>query len=263
MTKRPVALVTGGARGIGLGIARALAQEGCILALNGRRPREEVEEALVNLRGRGVDAEYFAADIASESGRQHLLDGVLATFGRIDVLVNNAGVAPERREDILEASVESFHRVVSTNLEGPYFLTQAVARHMIQARQHDASGYERPPRACIIFVTSVSASVASVNRGDYCISKAGLSMAARLWAVRLAEYGIPVYEVRPGIIATDMTAGVRDRYDRLLAEGLALEPRWGTPQDVGRAVATLVRGDIPYATGSILCVDGGMTVPRL
>lgn len=258
-----VALITGGTRGIGLGIARALANESCALALNGVRAPEPVEDSLDSLRGRGVEVEYFRADISREDEREALVSAVLGRFGRVDVLVNNAGVAPLRRADILEADEESFDRLIATNLQGPYFLTQAIARHMVQ----QSIAHEAPPRAsngrCIVFITSVSASVASVNRGDYCIAKAGLSMAARLWAVRLAEHGIPVYEVRPGIIATDMTAGVRERYDRLVAEGLTLEPRWGTPDDVGRAVAALVRGDIPYATGAIVNLDGGMTVGRL
>ncbi|NLH99658.1 MAG: 3-ketoacyl-ACP reductase [Chthonomonadales bacterium] len=254
---RKVALITGGTRGIGLGIARSLAGEGLTLALNGLRPAEAVQEPLESLRGRGIDVEYFQADISVADDRNRLVRDVLDTFGRINVLVNNAGVAPTVRADILEASEESYERLMATNLKGPFFLTQAVARVMI-----DLPPDERRGRS-IVFVTSVSASVASVNRGDYCMAKAGLSMAARLWAVRLAEHGIPVYEIRPGIIETDMTASVRDRYDRLIADGLLLESRWGRPEDVGRAVAALVRGDVPYATGAVLTLDGGLTVDRL
>jgi 3-oxoacyl-[acyl-carrier protein] reductase len=162
------------------------------------------------------------------------------------------------RADILDAGEDSFEELIRTNLQGPYFLTQAVAREQAARRKNDPSF-----RAAIVFVTSVSAEMASVNRGDYCISKAGLSMAARLFAARLAGDGIPVYEVRPGIIETDMTAGVKEAYDRRIADGLVPERRWGTPEDVGRAVAALLRGDVPYATGSIIAVDGGLSVPRL
>ncbi len=183
-------------------------------------------------------------------------DGPRLTVRRYRETLPALGGPPSPPHDILEATEEGFGEVIGTNLAGPYFLTQSVARSM-------ASDADPSRRRCIVFVTSVSASLASVNRGDYCIAKAGLSMAARLWAVRLAEFGIPVYEVRPGIIETDMTAGVRDRYDRLIADGLTLEGRWGMPADVGRAVAALVRGDIPYATGAVLILDGGMTVGRL
>jgi len=258
MTMHPVALITGGTRGIGLGIARYLAQEGYALALNGVRPPEAVEGVLEELRESGVPVEYFQADISQPEQRQQLVQAVRERFGRLNVLVNNAGVAPQVRADILEAGEESFDRLIRVNLQAPYFLTQAVARWMIEQKQADPDF-----SACIVFVTSISATVASVNRGDYCISKAGLSMAAQLWAVRLAEFGIPVYEVRPGIIRTDMTAPVQERYDRLIAEGLTLQPRWGTPEDVGKAVAMLVRGDLPYSTGAVIMVDGGLTVPRL
>jgi NAD(P)-dependent dehydrogenase (short-subunit alcohol dehydrogenase family) len=196
---------------------------------------------------------------------------VVRCFGGVSVLVNNAGVAPRVRTDVLDATERSFHDVIGTNLVGPFFLTQEVARLMCgrgAESEDDESSQpfeEVPTRAprCIVFVTSVSSVLASVNRGEYCIAKAGLSMAAKLWAVRLADSGIPVYEVRPGIIETDMTAGVREKYDRLIEDGLLLEPRWGSPDDVGRAVASLVRGDIPYATGSVLTLDGGLTVGRL
>jgi NAD(P)-dependent dehydrogenase (short-subunit alcohol dehydrogenase family) len=254
----PVALITGGTRGIGLGIARCLSREGYALALNGVRPPEAVEELLRELREQGVPAEYFQADISQPDERHQLVTAVRQRFGRLNVLVNNAGVAPHVRADILEASEQSFERLIHINLQAPYFLTQAVARWMIEQKQADATF-----PACIVFITSVSAAVASVNRGDYCISKAGLSMAAQLWAVRLAEFGIPVYEVRPGIIRTDMTAPVQERYDRLIAEGLTLQRRWGTPEDVGKTVAAIVRGDLPYSTGAVIAVDGGLTVARL
>jgi 3-oxoacyl-[acyl-carrier protein] reductase len=255
---RRVALVTGGCRGIGLGCATALAREGWDLAVCGTRPEEAAQEALASLRSAGVEVRYLQDDIGNDDAAGRLVDGVQAAFGRIDLLVNNAGVAPRERADILVASRESFDRLIRTNLRGPYFLTQAVARWMIERRKEDASA-----GGCIVFITSVSATVASVNRGDYCISKAGLSMASLLWASRLAEESIPVYEVRPGIIRTDMTAGVRAKYDALFAQGAALQRRWGTPEDVGRAVAMLARGDLPYSTGHVVLVDGGLTVQRM
>jgi 3-oxoacyl-[acyl-carrier protein] reductase len=257
MADRRVALVTGGTRGIGLGIARSLAAEGCDLTLNGRRPATEVEPVLDELRSRGVDVLYAPGDIAETGDRAEVLAAIRERFGRLDILVNNAGVGPEVRADILEAGEESFARLIRINLAGPYFLTQAVANWMIE------QAAVRPFQGCIVTVTSVSATVPSTNRGDYCISKAGLSMASRLWAVRLSEFDIPVFEVRPGIVLTDMSSAAKDKYDRLIGEGLLLQARWGMPDDVGRAVAMLVRGDLSYATGSVVMVDGGMTVPRL
>ncbi len=174
------------------------------------------------------------------------------------MLVNNAGIAPRVRADVLEASEESFDELIATNLKGPYFLTQSVANWMIRQKTADASY-----RGCIINVGSVSATVASVSRGDYCISKAGIGMATRLWAVRLAEFGIDVYEIRPGIIATDMTSTVKGKYDALFESGLLLEKRWGTPEDIGKAAAMLSRGELPYASGSVLTLDGGLTLQRL
>ena len=257
MADRRVALVTGGARGIGLGIATALAHEGCDLVLDDLRSSEEVEPVLTELRAGGVDILYVDADISSADDRKRLLDAIRDRFGRLDILVNNAGVGPTVRADILEAAEDSFERLIRINLQGPYFLTQAAARWMIeQSGQREFSG-------CIVTVSSVSATVPSTNRGDYCISKAGLSMHSRLWAVRLAEFGIPVFEVRPGIVWTDMSSGAKEKYDRLIAEGLLLQPRWGTTEDVGRAVAMLVRGDLAYSTGSVVMVDGGMSIPRL
>jgi len=210
------------------------------------------------LRALGVDAAYFRADVGDRQARDRLLSEIRARFGHLNVLVNNAGVAPRVRADILEATEESYERVMRINLQGPYFLTQAVARWMIEQQRQQASFED-----CIVNISSISATVASPSRGEYCISKAGLSMSTRLWAVRLSEYGIPVYEVRPGVIRTDMTQAVQAKYDRLIDEGLMLEPRWGLPEDVGRAVAMLVRGDLPYATGQVLVVDGGLTQQRL
>jgi 3-oxoacyl-[acyl-carrier protein] reductase len=183
---------------------------------------------------------------------------VRAHFGRLDVLVNNAGVAPSVRADILEATQESFDRVLGINLKGPYFLTQLAARWMIEQRQADSAF-----AGVIVNISSVSATDASVNRGDYCISKAGVAMATQLWAHRLAEFGIAVYEIRPGVIRTDMSTAVAEKYDKLIASGLTVENRWGVPQDVGRAVAMLARGDLSYATGNVLNIDGGLTLRRL
>jgi 3-oxoacyl-[acyl-carrier protein] reductase len=201
---------------------------------------------------------YWRADVASSDDRAHLLDEVLQRYGTLHALVNNAGRAPRVRADLLDAGEASFEELIRTNLQGPYFLTQAAARLMVDARRLDASA-----RAAIVFITSVSAELASPNRGEYCVSKAGLAMAVKLFAARLAEHAIPVYEVRPGIIQTDMTAGVRDVYDRRIAEGLVPDRRWGTPADVGRAVAALLRGDLPFATGSVIHIDGGLSIPRL
>jgi 3-oxoacyl-[acyl-carrier protein] reductase len=263
---RRVALVTGGTRGIGLGCARALAAARFDLALVGVRPEAEAGEPLGELRAAGAEVLYVAADIGDDDAADRIVEAVRGRFGRLDVLVNNAGVAPKERRDILEATRESFDRLLRINTRGPYFLTQAVARFMLEAGTAGTAGSwvaATQPRPCIVFVTSISADTASINRGDYCISKAALSMAARLWAVRLGEFGIPVYEVRPGVIRTDMTAKVAANYDKLFEAGLALQKRWGTPEDVGRAVAMLARGDLAYSTGTVIMVDGGVGVPRL
>jgi NAD(P)-dependent dehydrogenase (short-subunit alcohol dehydrogenase family) len=255
---RRVALVTGGTRGIGLGIARALAREGWSLALGGLRPADQVAGVVAELQRSGVDVAYVPGDVGKAEDRSRILASALARFGAVHALVNNAGRAPRIRADVLEAGEDSFEEVVRTNLRGPYFLTQAVARRMLEQRKADPQS-----SGAIVFITSVSAEMASPSRGEYCVSKAGLSMAARLFAARLAADGIPVYEVRPGIIATDMTAGVHDAYDKKIAEGLVPERRWGQPEDVGRAVAALLRGDISHATGTIVRVDGGLSIPIL
>ena len=256
--EKRTALVTGGTRGIGLGVARALARDGWNLALCGMRPEADVAPVLDQLRQAGGTVAYDSVDIASRDARTRFAQALRARCGAVHALVNNAGMAPRVRADILDAREESFEELVRTNLQGPYFLTQAIAREQAMRRQADPSF-----AAAIVFITSVSAEMASTNRDDYCISKAGLSMAARLFAARLASHGIPVYEVRPGIIDTDMTAGVREAYDKRIADGLVPERRWGTPEDVGRVVAALLRGDAPYATGSIIAVDGGLSMPRL
>jgi NAD(P)-dependent dehydrogenase (short-subunit alcohol dehydrogenase family) len=252
------ALITGGTRGIGLGIARELAREGWTLALGGTRSAGEVQPIVDDIAARGVAVHYLRGDLSQPDDRRRVVAEARTAVGVVNALVNNAGRAPRVRADLLDAGEASFEEVVRTNLQGPYFLTQAIARDQVERRRNDPSF-----DAAIVFVTSVSAEMASPNRGEYCVSKAGLSMAARLFAARLAADGIPVFEVRPGIIATEMTAGVKEVYDRRIADGLVPQQRWGQPQDVGRVVAALLRGDLPYATGSVVNVDGGLSVPRL
>lgn len=253
-----VAFITGGSRGIGYGIAEHLAKAGFDLAINGVRPEEAAREALDGLRALGAEVMYCPGDVASSEARTAMLDTIQQHFGRLNVLVNNAGVAPKERRDILEATEESFQYVLTTNLQGAYFLTQAAANWMIRQRSEQPAFW-----GCIVNVSSISATVASVNRGEYCVAKAGLSMATQLFAARLGEFDIPVYEVRPGVIRTDMTAGVTSKYDKLIEDGLCVQKRWGLPDDVGRAVAALARGDFLYSTGQVILVDGGLTIPRL
>jgi len=255
---KKTALITGGSRGIGFGIALALAKEGYDLAINGVRDESGVKNALDEFRSYGIKVIYCRGDISSAESRQSIVNNVKSEFGQLNVLINNAGVAPKERNDILKATEESFDYVVNTNLKGTYFLTQLAANWMI-----DQKNAKPEIEACIINVSSISATVASVNRGEYCIAKAGLSMVTQLYASRLGEFQIPVYEIRPGIIATDMTAGVKEKYDKLLQDGLTVQQRWGIPEDVGKAVAALVRGDFPYSTGQIIMVDGGLTLQRL
>ena len=245
-------LVVGASSGIGRGIALELSSTLRVIATYGGR--QDAARSLQQETG----AEIFQLDIASAGDRQALLAFCKEKYGRLDLLVNNAGMAPRVRADILEATEDSFAELVRSNVQGPYFLTQLVARHLLERKSADVAC-----RGAIVFITSVSAEAASTNRGDYCVSKAGLSMAARLFALRLAAAAIPVYEVRPGIIETDMTAKVRDVYDRRIADGLVPEGRWGQAADVGRTVAALLRGDLPYATGSVVHVDGGLSIPRL
>ena len=253
-----VALITGGSRGIGFGIAECLAKEGFDLAINGVREESDVQESLELLRFFGTQVIYCQGDIAHRESRKSIINKVRSEFGRLNVMVNNAGVAPKERNDMLLATEESFDYVVGINLKGTYFLTQLAANWMIEQRKADDRF-----TGCIINVTSVSSTGASTNRGEYCMAKAGLSMATQLYAARLGEFQIPVYEIRPGVIATDMTAGVQEKYDKMFNEGLAVQKRWGIPEDVGRAAAGLARGDFPYSTGQVITVDGGMTLQRL
>ncbi|MCB0607307.1 MAG: 3-ketoacyl-ACP reductase [Lewinellaceae bacterium] len=252
------ALITGGSRGIGLGIARRLASEGWNLAINGMRPEPEVAETMSELKATGIETLYCRGDIGNPDDRAAVIHRVMDRFGRLNALVNNAGVAPKQRLDLLETTEDSFDRVLNINLKGAFFLSQSAANIMAEAKRRDKT-FE----AYIVNVSSVSATVASVNRGEYCISKAGLAMVTQLFAARLGEFDIPVYEVRPGVISTDMTSGVREKYDRLIADGLSVQQRWGEPGDVGKAVAALLRGDFLFSTGQIIMVDGGMTLQRL
>jgi NAD(P)-dependent dehydrogenase (short-subunit alcohol dehydrogenase family) len=262
-----VALITGASRGIGRGIALELAKIGCDLTLNFRNNESAAQQtaqecvSLARSKGHTIRAEMVKADIGQSEDRRKLIAFTKANFGRLDILVNNAGIAPEVRADILEASEDSFDRVFATNAKGPYFLTQLAARWMIE-RVHATVGTEQlKPK--IITISSVSAYTASTNRGDYCVAKAALSMLTPLFAARLAEYGINVYEIRPGIIATDMTQAVKGKYDQLIADGLTPIKRWGTPQDVGLAVAAVVQGFLPFSTGQVIDVDGGFHIRRL
>lgn len=255
---KQVALITGGSRGIGYGIARHLALQGFDIAINGVRAKENIQGVLESIRSTGADVIYCQGNIASTADRKKILQEVKDHYNRLNVLVNNAGMAPRERRDILSTTEESFDEVLTTNLKGNYFLTQDAANWMIEQKKslQDFSG-------CIINVSSISATVVSINRGEYCISKAGISMATQLFAVRLGEFNIPVYEVRPGVINTDMTSGVKEKYDKLIEEGLCVQKRWGQPDDVGKAVASLAKGDFMYSTGQVIMVDGGMTIPRL
>ena len=263
----PVALITGGSRGIGRGIALELAKAGWDLLLNYVRNETAAQEAARECReaarrnGNAARIELCAADISQPAERQRLLEFCRARFGRLDSLVNNAGVAPLVRADLLETTEASFDRLMNINVKGPFFLTQQAARWMLETHGDGAVG-ARVARS-LITISSVSAYAASTNRGEYCISKAALSMLTPLFAARLAEHDINVYEVRPGIIATDMTAPVKEKYDQLIRDGLTPIKRWGTPEDVGKAVAALAQGALPFSTGEVLNVDGGFHIRRL
>ena len=259
----PVALVTGASRGIGRGIALQLAAAGWDLVLNfatnegaARQTAADCREAALP-KGVSIRAEPVRADISQGADRTRLLEDTRRLFGRLDLLVNNAGVAPAVRADLLEESEEQFDHLLDVNLKGAFFLTQAAVPWLIEQRQLLSSA----PR--IVFISSVSANTASVNRGSYCLAKAALSMACQLFAVRLAADDIPVYEIRPGIIETDMTRPVKQKYDALIEGGLTPMPRWGTPKDVGQAVVAIAQGLLPYSTGQIIQVDGGLHLRRL
>jgi 3-oxoacyl-[acyl-carrier protein] reductase len=264
----PVALITGASRGIGRGIALALAPLGHDFVINyagnetAARQTAADCQAAASAAGKSIQAGICQADISRAADREKLLAFTRAYFTRLDLLVNNAGVAPSVRADLLEATEESFDRLIAINVKGPFFLTQLAAQWMIeQGAQASAAGL--PYRPKIITITSISAYTASTNRGDYCVSKAALAMLTPLFAARLAEHGIHVYEIRPGVIATDMTGPVQAKYDQLIAGGLTPIPRWGTPEDVGRAVAALAQEFFPFSTGEVFNVDGGFHMRRL
>lgn len=261
MSTRSVSIVTGAGRGIGRGIALELAKLGHAVVVNFAGNATAAEECLQLVREAGGDGIAVQADVSVAADRARLVAETIQQFGRIDLLVNNAGVAPNVRADILEAGEESFDRLININLKGPYFLTQLVARQMIAQVQQALAAPFGPPR--IVTVTSISAYTASVNRGDYCIAKAGLAMMTSLFAARLAEFGINVYEIRPGVIATDMTSGVKEKYDQLIAQGAWPLQRWGQPDDIGRTVAAIARGDFPFSTGEVFNVDGGFHLRTL
>jgi NAD(P)-dependent dehydrogenase (short-subunit alcohol dehydrogenase family) len=252
------ALVTGGGRGLGRGIVLALAEKGWQVGINFRSDASSAQETLRLAGAAGGRGLLLQGDIASTEGRARLVDGVLETWGRLDLLVNNAGMAPRRRADLLEMGEESYEEVLGANLKGPFFLTQRVAREMIALRE--AGKIETP---VIINIGSISAYTSSLNRGEYCLSKAGLGMLTALFADRLAEHGILVYELRPGIMATDMTAAVKEKYDRLIEEGITPIRRWGRPEDVARAVVAIAEGALPFSTGEVINIDGGFHLRRL
>ncbi|MBM1105714.1 3-ketoacyl-ACP reductase [Aurantibacter crassamenti] len=250
-------LITGGSRGIGLGIAHSLAEDGCNIAINGVRDESQVQAVLNELKKYGTKVIYCQGNVAVAKDRDSIVAKTISEFKNINVLVNNAGVGPKERVDLLKTSEDSYDRVMGVNLKGAFFLTQKVANHMVSCKI-DNPNFEGQ----IINMSSVSATMVSIERGEYCISKSGMSMMTQLFATRLGEYDIPVYELRPGVIETDMTAGVQEKYQKLVTEGLTVEPRMGLPKDVALAVTALVKGQIPYATGQVLNIDGGLSIPR-
>ena len=262
-----VALITGASRGIGRGIALALAGIGWDLVINYAGNEKAARQTAVDCAARAAanghtqQTEIAQADVSVPADRQRLLDFTRSSLGQLDLLVNNAGVAPSVRADLLEAGEESFDRLININVKGPYFLTQLAARWMIE--QVKGTAPQPLSRPKIITITSISAYTASTNRGDYCVAKAALAMLTPLFASRLAEYGINVYEIRPGIIATDMTGPVKEKYDHLIASGLTPIPRWGTPEDIGRAVVAIAQDALPFSTGEVINVDGGFHLRRL
>ena len=247
------AVITGASRGIGAGIAEKLASEKWNLALCARQTPDVGRIQCEELKKQyGIDAEYFQCDISSGEARCNTISAIIDRFGSIDALINNAGVAPKVRADILDMTEDSYDFVMNINLRGSFFFTQLAARQMAKQKS-----------GVIVNIGSCSATVASVSRGEYCMSKAGVGMATKLWAVRMAEFGVNVYEIRPGVIETDMTSVVKEKYDKLIAGGLTLQPRWGYPEDIARAVASLLRGDLAYSTGQVINIDGGMNIGKL
>ncbi len=259
MSKTRSVLVTGGARGIGFGIADLFASAGYKVAVCDIGKAEDNAEAMQKLKDSGApDVLYCQCDISDTTAHQAMLKQIIDSFGVLNVLVNNAGVGTKVRGDLFDATEDSFDFVIGINLRGPYFLTKIIAKQMVDQKAAD------PECDCsIINISSISSTVASPSRGDYCISKAGVSMVTKLFAVRLGEYNIPVYEVRPGIIKTPMTEVVTEKYDKLISEGLCLTARWGFPKDIAKAVKMLADGALAYSTGQVIMVDGGMSVEKL
>lgn len=260
----PVILVTGASRGLGRGVALELARGGYSVAINyaGNAAAAAEAKALCEEAAPSLEQKFICvqADISDGAQRKAMLETIIAEYGRLDGLVNNAGIAPRVRADITEASEESFEEIIKINLQGPYFLTQEVSNYILNSDQEPLLD---KGRGRIIFITSISSHTASISRGDYCISKAGLSMAVQLWAQRLASEDIQVYELRPGIMKTDMTAGVTSKYDALIEDGLVPQKRWGSGEDLGRAAQALIKGDFAFSTGSVIDVDGGFQIRHL
>ncbi len=263
MNGNPLVLVTGASRGLGRGIALTCAQSGFDVAIHYNGNKTAAEEAAALCKSVAANsAQQFAivqGNMGSSADRSRILEQVLTRFKRLDALVNNAGMAPRIRADITEMGEESYDEVLGVNLKGPFFLSQLAAKYWLEnpGQTRLKAGYK------LIFITSISAHTASVNRAEYCLSKAGLSMTAKLWATRLANEGIQVFEIRPGIMETDMTAGVKEKYDKLIIEGLVPQKRWGKPEDVGLATDAILKGHFPFSTGQVISVDGGFHLPRL
>ena len=257
--RKKIASVTGSRRGIGLAIVRALAHDGYSVIVSDVIPAGDAAPLIDELKGSGIDADYIRCDISNEEDRRSFIRTVKEKYGRLDVHVNNAGVAPKARLDILKTTPENFDFVLNINLRGTFFMCQTVANAMIEMKDSGLDDYS--PR--LVNIASMSAYTSSTNRGEYCISKAGISMVTKLFADRLAEYGIPVFEVRPGIILTDMTAVVREKYDKLIAEGVTPIKRFGRPEDVADCVTAAVSGRLDFATGQVLNADGGFHIRRL
>lgn len=252
------ALITGGSRGIGFGIAKHLANSGFDLAINGVREEDEVRKELEPLNISGRKVIYCQGNIGLDTDRRRIIDQTIEQIGTPNVLVNNAGIAPPKRIDILELEEEDYDQVMDINLRGTFFLSTIVAKQMIREKMNDP-GFE----ACIINIGSVSAVLPSTDRAVYCLSKSGIGMLTTILATRLGEYNFPVYEIRPGIIQTDMTQGVKEKYDKLISEGWTIERRWGTPDDIGKIATVLATGELPYSTGQIITADGGLSIERL
>ncbi len=260
MDPTPAVLVTGASRGLGRGIAQACARSGFHVAIHYSTNRDAALETVALCQSQAIHPHQqfvpIPGDIAISADRAAIFDRTLKTFGRLDALINNAGIAPTVRADLTGTAEESFDRLLSVNLKGPHFLSQLAARYWL-ANPSPARPYK------LIFITSISADTASVNRGEYCIAKAGLAMSAQLWSTRLAAHGVQVFELRPGIMETDMTAGVKGKYDELIAHGLVPQMRWGAPQDVGLAVEAILKDYFPFSTGAVIPIDGGFHLRRL